>query len=449
MRTFKPLWHEGVILTPQHFQQQELWSQFSGRQLASLTVAEAWGVVDVRIDEETLAAGRLKLSSLKLRLPDSAIIDTSIADVLPPARDLARDMPADLQGAVVVAALPLLNAEGGNCRYDEEKLARPRRYFREFVKVPDLFGEGVEELSVQRHAVHLLLDFEVQADDMVCPVARISRTGNGQFEVDRSYVPPCLMLSAHARHTERIARLTDILLAKSTALSSRRRERVDQIAEFGVADVSLFWLLHCINTHWPDLSFLLSHPNQPPEKLYAVLARLAGALMTFSTGTTLSALPAYDHGQQEQVFSKLESLIRELLDAIIPSRVIPIGLTQKSPSIWSGQFKDERLLDGADYYLSVHAALPALQLIEHIPKLCKIGSPDDIEHIVNAALAGIPLRAVQRVPAAIPIRLENQYFALDTSDPAHARMLAARACQIYLPSSVPDASLELFAVLTS
>jgi len=45
--------------------------------------------------------------------------------------------------------------------------------------------------------------------------------------------------------------------------------------------------------------------------------------------------------------------------------------------------------------------------------------------------------------------LENQYFALDISDPAHARMLAARACQIYLPSSLPDASLELFAVLTS
>ncbi|AIY41478.1 Uncharacterized protein ImpJ/VasE [Collimonas arenae] len=414
-----------------------------------MTVAEPWGVVDVQIDEETLSAGRLKLSSLKVRLPDSTVIDTSVADALPPARDLARDIPADKQSAVVVAALPLLNAEGGNCRYDDEKLARPRRYFREFVKTPDLFGEGVEELAVQRHAVHLLFDFETQADNMVCPIARIVRNVSGQFEVDRTYVPPCLLLSAHQRHTERVARLTDILLAKSTALSSRRRERVDQIAEFGVADVSLFWLLHCINTHWPDLSFLVSHPNQPPEKLYALLARLAGALMTFSTATTLTSLPAYDHNQQEQVFSKLEALIRELLDAIIPSRVIPIGLTQKSPTIWSGQFLDERLLKGADYYLSVQAGLPALQLIEHIPKLCKIGSPDDIGHIVNAALAGIPLRAVQRVPAAIPVRLENQYFALDSTDPAHARMLAARACQIYLPSSLRDASLELFAVLTS
>ncbi|QRX83117.1 type VI secretion system baseplate subunit TssK [Glaciimonas sp. PAMC28666] len=447
MRTYKPLWQEGVILTPQHFQQQALWAQFNERLLISLTVAESWGVVQVQVDEETLAAGRLKLNALKLRMPDNTVIDTAMADVLPPGRDVARDLPAALQSAIVYAALPLLNADGANCRFDEEKLPRPRRYFREYVKVPDLFGEGVEEISVERHAVHLLFDFETHADDMVCPVARIMRNTGGQFEVDKAYVPPCLVLAAHPRHIERMTRLDDILRGKSLALSTRRRERVDQIAEFGIADVSLFWLLHCINTHWPDLSFLVSHPNQPPEKLYAVLSRLAGALMTFSTDTTLSTLPAYIHSEQDLVFGKLEASIRDLLDTIIPSRVIAIGLTQKTPSIWSGLFNDERLRGGADYYLSVQASVPALQLIEQIPKLCKIGSPDDIGHIVNAALAGIPLRAVQRVPAAIPVRLENQYFALDTQDPAHARMLVAHACQIYLPSSMPDASLELFAVL--
>ena len=76
-------------------------------------------------------------------------------------------------------------------------------------------------------------------------------------------------------HLQRIARLSDILLAKSAALAARRSERLDQIAEFGVADVSLFWLLHCIHTHWPKLSFLGTHPNQPPERLYEVLATLS------------------------------------------------------------------------------------------------------------------------------------------------------------------------------
>jgi len=57
------------------------------------------------------------------------------------------------------------------------------------------------------------------------------------------------------------------------------------------------------------------------------------------------------------------------------------------------------------------------------------------------------LRAMSRLPAAIPIRIENQYFALDIAHPAFKRMVAARACQFYIPASIPDVSLELYAVL--
>lgn len=117
--------------------------------------------------------------------------------------------------------------------------------------------------------------------------------------------------------------------------------------------------------------------------------------------------------------------------------------------MWMGQFQDERLVAGADYYLSVNAALAPFELAELFPKVCKIGAPDDLGHIVNSALAGVPLKAVQRVPAAIPVRLDNLYFALDPGAPAHARMLAARACQIYLPATVADPSLELYAVIRS
>ncbi len=59
------------------------------------------------------------------------------------------------------------------------------------------------------------------------------------------------------------------------------------------------------------------------------------------------------------------------------------------------------------------------------------------------------LRPVTRLPAAIPVRIENQYFAVDATDPGFARMIAARACQIYVPTSIPDIEIELYAVLPS
>lgn len=448
MRIDKPLWHEGLILSQHHFQQQERWLEHQGYQIARMAVVEPWGAREVLIDEEALATASLKLERLKAGLPDGTPIDSTILDRLPPARDLGA-IPAGVQAVTVLVALPLVDASGSNCRFDEATLARPRRFYREFIKVPDLNGTQEAEIATERHALRLLFDFESHEDDTVCPIARLVRNASGRFEVDHHFVPPCITLAAHALHVERVQRLSDILLAKSAALGSRRGERIDRVTEFGIADVSLFWLLHSIHTYWPQLNFLATHPEQPPERLYCVLAQLAGVLMTFSTNTELTQLPAYDHLRQGDIFARLETLIRDLLDAIIPSRVIAIGLTRKSPTTWSGQFLDDRLTAEADYYLSVSAALPAFELLQDVPKLCKIGAPDDVEHVVNAALTGIPLRAVQRVPASIPVRIDNHYFALDVHDPACARMLAARACQVYLPTSVPDVSLELYAVLRS
>lgn len=450
MRIDKPLWHDGLILTQQHFQQQDRWNMFAMRQIAGAVLAEPWGTLGIDIDEEALATGRLKPTRIKLKFADGTPYDTTVADALPPARDLTQGLPADLQSVVVFAALALPDANGSNCRFDETTLARPRRAWREFVKVTDINGTGDAEIAVERHAVRLLFDFEPHDDDTVCAIAQLTRTSNGHFQVDQRFVPPCLTLGGHPLHLERINRLADILHAKSVALGARRSERMEAVIEYGVADVQLYWLLQCIHAAWPQLRLFASHPGRPPEHLYLTLAQLASSLMTFSTAAQLTDIPAWDHAHADDVFAKLESMIRELLDAIIPSRVVSIDLTRRSQTTWAGQFLDTRIAEkDVDWYLSVNAAMPAIELAGQFPRLCKVGSPDDVEHIVNSALPGIALTAVPRVPAAIPVRLDNQYFALDGSSAAHARMLAARACQIYLPASIPDATIELYAVLRS
>lgn len=453
MRIEKPLWHEGVILSPQHFQQQDRWAGFSLRQVTDGVLPCPWGTLDVEVDEQALEAGRLKLSRLKLRFPDGTPIDTTLADTLPVARDLTLGLPADVQSLTVLAALAMPDANGSNCQLEITPSARPRRSYRDYVNVNDQFGTESTEIAVERHAVRLLFDFEPHADDTVCVVARLSRAANGRFRVDHEFVPPCLALSGHGRHIERTLRIADILHAKSLTLGTRRSERLDQVAqvtEYGVADVQLFWLLHCIHLAWPQLRHFARYPNRPPESLYVTLVQLASTLMTFSTRADIGELPEYDHQRADDVFAALESMIRELLDAIIPSRVVPIGMQRKSASTWTGQILDERIVEGAvDWYVSVSAPMPAADLAQHFPRLCKIGAPDDVGRIVNSALPGVPVSAVQRVPSAIPVRLDNQYFTLDGGSEALARMLAARACQIYLPASLAEASVELYAVLRS
>jgi type VI secretion system protein ImpJ len=446
MKITRPLWTKGIFMTPQHFQQQALWDRFSDERIARIISSDPWGVSGVAFDRQALSINRLQLTELAVRLPDGTCIDSETADPLPSPRDLGT-IPSQVDAVVALIGLPLMDAQGGNCIEEGQKPARPRRFVREYLHVADLHGDGKEEISVERHALALLFDFEQHTDYVTCPVGRFVRNAQGRFEIDTAFVPPCLMLSASEQLTGRMNRLLEILAAKSASLAVRRKERSDQIADYAVADVSLFWLLHSVNSTWPDLARLCQAPDQHPERLYGVLARLAGSLLTFSTTESLQAIPAYAHYAQGRVFAELESLIRTLLDTVIPSSVVPIALERIRPTTWSGRIHDERLVANTDYYLSVHANLPAHELLAQLPRLCKIGAPDEVQQIVNSALPGIPLQAMARLPAAIPVRIENQYFALDGTHPAFRRMVAARACQIYVPASIPDVSLELYAVL--
>jgi len=434
-------------MTPQHFQQQAMWEQFSDERVARIASPDPWGLIRVDVDVQALQINRLQLTTLEVRLPDGTYIDTATADVLPPTRSLD-DVDASKVAFDILIGLPLRDAQGGNCIEACDKPARPRRFLREYVQVADLNGDGKEEISVERHALALLFSFEQHGDYVTCPIARITRTTQGRFELDTSFIPPCLFVSASAQLAERMHRLSEILVAKSASLAIRRRERSDQIADYAVADVSLFWLLHSVNSSWPDLARLCAAPHQHPERLYGVLARLAGALITFSTTETLKSIPAYDHRAPSTVFATLEELIRNLLDTVVPSRVVPIALEHGKPTVWQGKINEDRLLE-ADFYLSVQSSLPAHALLEQLPRLCKAGAPDEVEQIINSAMTGIPLRTMSRLPAAIPVRIENQYFALDSAHPAFKRMLAARACQFYVPTSLPEVSLELYAVLPS
>lgn len=446
MKITRPLWAKGVFMTPQHFQQQAMWNQFADDRIARMASPDAWGVVRVVFDQQALGVNRLQVNAIDARMPDGTIIDSETADRLPMPRQLT-EIAATVDGVIVSLALPLLSAQGENCLEEGDRATHARRFTREYKHVNDMNGEGSEEISVERNALSLLFDFEEHAHYVTCAIGRLTRNAQGMFEFDTAFVPPCLVLSASNRLLERMTRLSDVLSAKSTSLAVRRRERSDQIADYAVSDVSLFWLLHSVNSTWPELARLCAAPAQHPERLYAVLARLAGSLLTFSTTETLQSIPAYDHAAPEPVFAELESLIRVLLDTVIPSRVVPIVLDHRKVTVWTGQINDERLVEGADYYLSVQSTLSAHDLLDQLPRLCKAGAPDEVEQIINSAMPGIPLRAMSRLPAAIPVRIESQYFALDGTHPAFKRMIQARACQFYVPSSIPDVVLELYAVL--
>ncbi|WP_026321161.1 type VI secretion system baseplate subunit TssK [Arhodomonas aquaeolei] len=441
------MWSEGMFLLPQHFQYQDEYHQRNTVELGRRNTPFDWGVQALAFDESALERGTLRLTRLKLVFPDGTFVDAPQHDPLPPARDLG-DLALD--GKVRVhAALRLLEPyapsyadEGHDSRQGQ------RRYVQRFETMPDLNEGALEnELGMLEHATVLMLETDELEGYTHCPIGLLSRNSAGRLGLEqREFMPPALHLDTAALPREIADRLLGLLGARSEVLSGRRRERADQVAEFGSSDVTLFWLLYTINQAWPRLAHLRAHPSLHPERLYCFLAELAASLMTFSMAHRLGDIPEYDHRDPAASLSRLEGTVRELLDIVIPNQYISIPLEQTRPSYYLARLEDERLTR-AEFYISVHADMPGARLIELVPRAFKVGSPDDIEVVVNTALPGVRLEHATRLPSAIPVRLDNHYFALEPHGSGYDRMMAAQAISFYVPSGFPSLSIELMAVL--
>ncbi|MHA0873818.1 type VI secretion system baseplate subunit TssK [Enterobacter pasteurii] len=443
MKIFRPLWEDGAFLAPQQFQQQAIWDAHMADTVARMGLAQPWGVVAAEFDDSLLALSRLNATRLTVRFPDGTLIDTDLSDNLPPVCDLSA--ASDRTSVDIVLALPLLSANGGNLD-DGSDSERPRRWKAERVTVQELAGHERSELAVLRHSLTLRMAHQENAAYLTCPVTRLVRDAQGLWRRDSSFIPPLLALSACPALVCDLSDLLHRLQARRQRLMSMRRESNARLADFAVADVSLFWLLNALNSAEPVLAELLAVPDRHPELVYRELARLAGSLLTFSLEHDTRDIPAYRHDAPEQVFPPLLSLLDKLLEASLPSRVVSIELKQDGV-MWRGALHDARLREGADFWLSVRSAMPAHELQTKFPQLCKAGSPDDVSEVVNVALSGMVIRPVTHVPAAIPLRLENQYFALDLSTDAARAMLDVGNCTFYTPASLGEVKLELFAVL--
>jgi type VI secretion system protein ImpJ len=449
MKIDRPLWAAGALLSPQQFQQQARWEAWANECLARLCLVHPWGVRSVAFDLEALRLGTLKATRLNLRMPDGTLIDTDHVDRLPPGLELSQLLPGDSQAATLLLALPLEQANGNNCLFDGGKGDRPTRYRQDWRQVQDIYADEVQSVGVLEQVLSLRWEHDENGDYLTCPIARLMRDGQGAWSLDPDYIPPLLSFAAHPGLLAQLDNLLTQLSSKRQRLMGMRRESNQRMADFAVADVSLFWLLNALNTYQPVLADLKAWPGRPPEQVYLELTKLAGSLLTFSLEHDVEQIPPYRHEQLENVLPPLLRMISTLLEASLPSRVIALDLEERSANRWQVRLDDPRLRepDSADFYLSVRCRLPAAQLQSQFPRLCKIGTPDEVDQLVNAALDGVPLQSLSHVPAAIPLRLENQYFALDLNHAKGKAILAQGLCAFYVPSTLADVKLELFAVL--
>ena len=409
----------------------------------------AWGVRHIKVDLDALQTGLLRLLELQVVLPDGELFNAPAEDELPPPVALSSLTQDGAGDALFHLAMAPVRSSGTNMASTPDEADTAVRYFRSPIQSADAFTDAVAaELVVLRKSARLLPDSAPRAHLVTLPLVRLRKTSTGGFELDGRFMPPSLSIQSSPALFLNLRRLLDVLQAKVDALYGMHREPSKNIIEFRSGDVASFWLLHTASAAFAGLSHLSRHAALHPERLFEKLLELAGALMTFSKSFTLADLPAYDHGNPGPGFTRLDQIVRELLETVISTRYFAITLNETQPSFHLGRLDAEQITPQTQLYLGVSATMAPAELVEVVPQRFKIGAPDDVEKLVLSAMPGVRLVHAPQVPAAVPVRPGSYYFSLEPRGMLYERMLQAHALTVYAPSGLQDLRLELVAVNT-
>ena len=446
MKQLQPvLWTKGTFLTPQHLQLQERFLEDSLNFRVSALKFSAWGFSEVVFDQESLVNGELKVARASGIFPDGLLFDIPNSDQPPPSKALGEFFDPGVRDLDIYLTVPDYRDKGLNVTPFGGSSAS--RYIADIVTLRDEnTGTGERPVQIARKNLRLIAANETREGCSALRIANVRRDDAGTLTLDPRFTPPLLEIRANDYLSGLINGLLEILFAKSTQLAATRRQKNQSRADFNSTDVANFWLLYTVNTHIPELSHLMQGRRCHPEELFSALTALAASLTTFSPTIRPRDLPLYDHLNLSAVFTELDKKLRILLDTGW-TNVVSLPLKLVGNTIYAAAIDKDAYFANTRMYLGVSADISEDAIIRKVPQLMKVCSATQIEHIVGMALPGIQLTHQASPPAAIPIKMKQQYFSLNQSGTAWEGVTRARNLAAHVPAEFLNPQMELIIVL--
>src|SRR5262245_43064974 len=144
----KPVWTEGLFMTPQHLQQSDQYHEALLHARVHAIVSYDWGISGIQFDERALAAGQLKL--VKCHGVFGAGTPFFVGDRgedQTEARPIEGAFPAALEALDIFLAVPNQRETAANTALDAAKVGPAVRFVAQSATVPDL-NTGRNETAV-------------------------------------------------------------------------------------------------------------------------------------------------------------------------------------------------------------------------------------------------------------------------------------------------------------
>jgi len=299
-------WHDGMLLSPQHFQESDRRSE----RLIAYHFAQAApyhsGVVYLELDLARLVSGLVRVVEVEAIMPDGTLVQHSANDPdlvldLRPQAALVREAPA-----TVYLAIPRLKLAAAGSSAD---LARNRS--ADGAPVVDEHT-GDDPLQIPRIApsVRLILATETPARLACLPIARVRLDGEAYVQTD--YIPPQVSVSLASPIGELCQRISARLREKAQRLAEKAKYLSRTTDPERIAEIRR--QIHALVSALPPFEAVLYSESPHPFLLYVMLTGLVGQLSSLAITPYPPLLPAYQHEDVRASFEGVRDLIFRMVN---------------------------------------------------------------------------------------------------------------------------------------
>lgn len=437
------VWSEGMLVSPQHLQQADLYHErlLDSRMAASTPLS--WGITAVQVDAGALASDQLVVGRFAGILPDGLPLDFKAGDPeAPAARPIGANFPPQLPALEVYLAVPkeregvpsvAAEMAAEDAKAAGRKAAIRTRYRSASQKIVDMTGEAADlTMAFAQRNITVLFGNEARDDYDSIKIAEIVRDAGGALMVNDAFIPSVLTISASPFLMGAVQRLLALMVAKQRQLAGERAQRDSASIEFGANDVTRYLQLSALNATIPFLVHAGRAGELSPRELFLFLIQSAGQLSTFSTDADPSAFPPFIFTDLRSTFEELFALLTGLLRANLRELCVRVPV-EIHEGIHVGTLTDERILKCQQFVLGATSSMPVEQLSRELAGRAKIASWTQLPFLMRSAVRGVALQVTHRPPSEIPVRPGVVYFLMDISGEHWRHVLAERKVAIYAP----------------
>ncbi|MDR3155787.1 MAG: type VI secretion system baseplate subunit TssK [Holosporaceae bacterium] len=287
-------WHEGMLLSPQHFQQLENYNQHLFGVLGSSCSIGFYGVHALKIDTAALVSGVVRILGARGIFPDGCHFDFDAVYDEPVERNLAEYFLSHTAAVKIYLAIPSRRV-GTNLLTGE----MARYYSDEITNINDEnTGENGINIPVLKPKLRLLTSDEVDARYVSFPIFEVEKSVDGGV-VSTKFIPPLITIDEHSEISAMCREIIQLMRSK-IAYFSDRKDNYTRIT----ADESLASLRLLVQAVLPLEAMVRINGIQPFE-MYKCLLMAVTNIVAVNPTQLIPQMPHYNHNDLFATFDGL------------------------------------------------------------------------------------------------------------------------------------------------